>query len=76
VSPWLGGLNLQNFSGSSLGVKLANAAHSINASILSPHATDSPKSLATKEMVDQAHYLGMLVKPWTVRSPATNNDTH
>ncbi|KAJ7899957.1 PLC-like phosphodiesterase [Mycena olivaceomarginata] len=31
VSPWLGGLNLQNFSGSSLGVKLANAAHSINA---------------------------------------------
>ncbi|KAJ7814158.1 PLC-like phosphodiesterase [Mycena olivaceomarginata] len=57
-----------NFSGSSLGVKLANAAHSINASILSPHATYSPKSLATKEMVDQAHYLGMLVKPWTVNS--------
>jgi len=68
VSPWLGGLNLQNFSGSSLSVKLANAAHSINASILSPDANDSPNSLTTKEMVDQAHYLGMSVKPWTVNS--------
>ncbi|KAF7339995.1 PLC-like phosphodiesterase [Mycena venus] len=68
ISPWLGGLNLQNFSGSSLSVKLANAAHYINASILSPDAYDSPNSLTTKEMVDQAHYLGMLIKPWTVNS--------
>ncbi|KAJ7275412.1 PLC-like phosphodiesterase [Mycena haematopus] len=67
-SPWLGGLNLQNFSGSSLSVKLANAAHSINASILSPDAYDSPNSLTTREMVAHAHYLGMLVKPWTVNS--------
>ncbi|KAF8213459.1 PLC-like phosphodiesterase [Mycena galopus ATCC 62051] len=68
VSPWLGGLNLQNISGSSLSVKLANAAHSINASILSPDAYDSPNSLTTRELVAQAHYLGMLVKPWTVNS--------
>ncbi|KAJ6574716.1 PLC-like phosphodiesterase [Mycena capillaripes] len=68
ASPWLGGLNLQNFSGSSFGVKIANAAHSINASILSPSAYNSPRSLITKEMVDEAHRLGMLVEPWTVNS--------
>ncbi|KAK7064543.1 PLC-like phosphodiesterase [Favolaschia claudopus] len=68
ASPWLGGLNLQNFSGSSLGVKLANAAHAINASIISPDAYDMPNSLTSKELVDQAHYLGMMVKPWTVNS--------
>ncbi|KAJ7139753.1 PLC-like phosphodiesterase [Mycena epipterygia] len=68
-SPWLAGLNLQNFSGSSLGVKIANAAHFINASILSPSAyelTPGGRSLATREMVDRSHELGMLVKPWTV----------
>ncbi|KAF7367231.1 PLC-like phosphodiesterase [Mycena sanguinolenta] len=68
VSPWLGGLNLQNFSGSSLSVKLANAAHSINASILSSDAYDSPYSITTQEMVRHARSLGMLVKPWTVNS--------
>ncbi|KAJ7655194.1 PLC-like phosphodiesterase [Mycena polygramma] len=68
TSPWLAGLNLQNFTGSSLGVKIAHAARSINASILSPSAYNSPQSLTTKEMVDQAHYLGMLVEPWTVNS--------
>lgn len=73
VSPWLAGLNLENFSGSSLGVKIANAAHSINATILSPSAYDSPLSLTTKEMVNQAHHLGMLVEPWTVRWSARNS---
>lgn len=67
-SPWLGGLNLRDFPGSSLDVKIANAAHSINASILSPSAYKSPQSLTTREMVDQAHFLGMLVEPWTVNS--------
>ncbi|KAJ7169494.1 PLC-like phosphodiesterase [Mycena filopes] len=66
LSPWLAGLHLQNFSGSSLGVRLANAAHHINASVLSPSAGPSEHSLTTTSLVDQAHYLGMLVKPWTV----------
>ncbi|KAJ6627298.1 PLC-like phosphodiesterase [Mycena sp. CBHHK59/15] len=68
TSPWLAGLNLQNFPGSSLGVRIVNAAHSINATILSPSAYDSipGHALTTKEMVNQSHRLGMLVKPWTV----------
>ncbi|KAJ7081975.1 PLC-like phosphodiesterase [Mycena crocata] len=67
-SPWLAGLNLQNFTGSSLGVRIANAAYSINATILSPSAYDSTPghALTTKDMVDRAHQLNMLVKPWTV----------
>ncbi|KAJ7102293.1 PLC-like phosphodiesterase [Mycena belliarum] len=65
-SPWLAGLNLQNFSGSSLGERVASAAHHINATILSSSAYDSPRSMTTRDMVDRAHQLGMLVKPWTV----------
>ncbi|KAJ7293197.1 PLC-like phosphodiesterase [Mycena rebaudengoi] len=67
-SPWLAGINLQNIHGSSLGVKLANAARSINANILSPSAYDYTPghALVTKEMVERSHQLGMLVKPWTV----------
>ncbi|KAJ7693668.1 PLC-like phosphodiesterase [Mycena rosella] len=67
-SPWLASLNLHNFSGSSLGARIAGAAHYINASILSPSAYNSPLSLASREMVDRSHQLGMLVKPWTVNS--------
>ncbi|KAJ7919062.1 PLC-like phosphodiesterase [Mycena leptocephala] len=58
VSPWLAGLNLE----------ISLGPHSINATILSPSAYDSPLSLTTKEMVNQAHHLGMLVEPWTVNS--------
>ncbi|KAJ3496603.1 hypothetical protein NLJ89_g10462 [Agrocybe chaxingu] len=71
------GLNVIAFEGATPGEKIANAAHSIKASILSPSAT-SGLSLAadpsqpgyvpftTKAMIDQAHKNGMLVKPWTV----------
>ncbi|CAA7258745.1 unnamed protein product [Cyclocybe aegerita] len=71
------GLNVFAFEGATLGEKIANAAYSIKASILSPSAT-SGLSLApdpaqpgyipftTKAMIDQAHKNGMLVKPWTV----------
>ncbi|KAJ7462755.1 PLC-like phosphodiesterase [Mycena galericulata] len=70
LSPWLAGLDLERFPGSSLGVKIANAAHFINASILSPSAYESVpgRSLTTKNMVDRSHQVGMLVKPWTVNS--------
>ncbi|KAJ7770838.1 PLC-like phosphodiesterase [Mycena maculata] len=68
LSPWLAGLDLEDFHGSSLGVKIVNAAHSIHANILSPSAYEivPGASLTTKDMVDRAHQVGMLVKPWTV----------
>ncbi|KAF9458356.1 PLC-like phosphodiesterase [Collybia nuda] len=77
VSPWLAGLRLSDFPGNTTGVQLANAAHSINAQVLSPLDVDSASPVldptlpgfipfTTKEMIDQAHTVGMVVKPWTV----------
>ncbi|THV06052.1 PLC-like phosphodiesterase [Dendrothele bispora CBS 962.96] len=76
TSPWLAGLRLDEFEGSSLGEQIANAANFINADILSPAdiaAEDSPDpamdgyvAFTTKAMVDKAHELGRAVKPWTV----------
>ncbi|KAJ7630576.1 PLC-like phosphodiesterase, partial [Roridomyces roridus] len=67
LSPWLGGLDLNDF-GSTLGIQIANAAHFINASILSPSAYEiaPTPALAAADMVRRSHQLGMLVKPWTV----------
>ncbi|KAF8898436.1 PLC-like phosphodiesterase [Infundibulicybe gibba] len=76
-SPWLAGIVLDNVPGSSLGVKVANAAGLIHANILSPSApsdvTPVPDpsmpgyiTFTTKEMVDRAHQLGMTVKPYTI----------
>jgi len=76
VSPWHAGLSIDSFFGETVGQKIANAAHSINANILSPAAarkgsaadpTDSNYvPFTTLEMVRQAHQNGILVKPWTV----------
>jgi hypothetical protein len=77
TSTWLAGLRPDTFPGSTLGVQLAQAAHSIGADILSPAATDATsgsldpnisgyKSFTTEDMVKEAHKNGMLVKPWTV----------
>jgi hypothetical protein len=77
TSPWLGGLRLDQFPGSSIGVRIAQAAHWLGADVLSPSAeafvSPSPDpalagyvSFTTKDMVDAAHGLGMTVKPWTV----------
>ena len=61
-----------------MGEKIANAAASIGAGILSPDASSSmetgtdPSDLsyipftAVKDMIRQSNYLGMEVKPWTV----------
>ncbi|KAM6497988.1 PLC-like phosphodiesterase [Amanita muscaria] len=76
ISPWLAGLHLEGFPGS-MDVQIAHAAKYINADILSPAAfyengTSHDPSLpgyipfATRDMVDRAHDLGMLVVPWTV----------
>ncbi|KAL0576572.1 hypothetical protein V5O48_005404 [Marasmius crinis-equi] len=76
TSPWLGGVRLDTFGGSSFDQQVAQAAHSIGVDILSPADTatwefDDPAQpgyvpLTTRIMVDKAHELGMLVKPWTV----------
>ncbi|TFY54727.1 hypothetical protein EVJ58_g8689 [Rhodofomes roseus] len=77
TTPWLAGLRLDSFSGPTVGHRVAQAAHSIGADILSPSARSffSPaldpamegyEAFTTKEMVDEAHKLGISVKVWTV----------
>jgi len=77
TSPWLAGHRLDQFPGVSMDVQIAHAALEIGADILSPSAdfltSPSPDpSMAghlpftTKHMVDEAHRLGMAVKPFTV----------
>jgi glycerophosphoryl diester phosphodiesterase len=80
ISPWLGGLDLRSFPGPSLGERVAQAASHLGAHILSPAAYCSVSRFAnpadgasaehnlftTRAMVDEAHRLGMQVKPWTV----------
>lgn len=78
-SPWLAGLNLSSFPGPSLGEKVAQAAHAIDADILSPstfayltsmapdHRMEGFAGFASREMVREAKRVGMDVKVWTVR---------
>ena len=78
MSPWLGGIDLSKFDGPTLGDQIAQAAHYIEADIISPIATAEASpvsdptskdyiSFTTPEMVRHAHELGLLVKPYTVR---------
>jgi glycerophosphoryl diester phosphodiesterase len=70
ASPWLGGIDIDDFGGS-----FVAAAHSFGADAVSP-VHGNPQNggvgqpgytpFTTKEMVKQAHKLGMLVIPWTV----------
>ena len=80
--PWLAGLNVSSFPGPSLGEKVAQAAHALGADILSPSAesdfTPVPDpsmqgfvSFTTREMVKEAHRLGLRVIPWTVRTSSS-----
>jgi hypothetical protein len=75
ISPWLAGLRLSDFPGSTPGVQAVNAAHSIKADIMSTMDIGSTVldpalpgyvPFTTKTMVDRAHQLGMTVIPWTV----------
>jgi len=76
VSPWLAGLRLSDFSGSTLGIQAVNAARSIKADVLSSmdsigNTVVDPSlpgyvPFTTKEMIHRAHQLGMMVVPWTV----------
>jgi glycerophosphoryl diester phosphodiesterase len=77
TSSWLAGLRLDQFPGPSTSLQIAQAAHSLGAGILSPEVFVTPprdsmrpedELFTTKEMVEEAHRLGLTVKPWTVNS--------
>lgn len=78
TSKWLAGLRIHDFPGANVGVKIANAAASIRAGILSPDASLSVETgldlsdptyipfAAVKDMIRRSKELRMDVKPWTV----------
>ncbi|MFI9510575.1 glycerophosphodiester phosphodiesterase family protein [Nocardia sp. NPDC052566] len=79
ASPWLGGLDIDDFPGS-LQEKYVAAAASIGADAVSPvhgdpqngHVDDPGyQAFTTAELVTAAHRNGMLVIPWTVDDRAT-----
>lgn len=77
ASPWLGGIDIDDFNGD-----LVAAAHSFGANAISPvhgfpqdgKITDENyEPYVTKQMVDKAHQAGMKVIPWTVDDTPTMN---
>jgi glycerophosphoryl diester phosphodiesterase len=75
ASPWLGGIDVDDFGGS-----FVAAAHAIGADAISPVHGDPQDGgvgqpgytpFTTREMVEQAHELGMRVIPWTVNDEPT-----
>ena len=76
-STWLAGVDVFSFPGPTLGEQIAQAAHSIGAHVLSTDAIAPTSNVSnpnlpgfveftTPKMVQEAHQLGMEVKPWTV----------
>ena len=59
-SPWLGGLDVDDFGGS-----VPTVVHASGARVWSPHYRDIDPRL-----VAEAHALGLTVVPWTVNEPA------
>jgi len=79
ASPWLGGLDIDDFDGS-LQERFVAAAASFGADAVSPVHGDPQDGtvedpdyvpFTTPELVDAAHEAGMRVVPWTVDDPAT-----
>ncbi|MFC7877002.1 glycerophosphodiester phosphodiesterase family protein [Isoptericola sp. NPDC057391] len=79
ASPWLGGLDIDDFDGS-LQERFVAAAASFGADAVSPVHGDPQGGgvedpgyvpFTTAELVDAAHDAGMRVVPWTVDDPAT-----
>jgi glycerophosphoryl diester phosphodiesterase len=75
ASPWLGGIDIDDFGGN-----FVAAAHSFGADAVSPVHGDPQNGsvtqpgytpFTTKALVKEAHKLGMLVIPWTVDDVAT-----
>ncbi len=59
-SPWLGGLDVDDFGGS-----VPKLVHATGAAVWSPHYRD-----VDARLVAEAHALGLVVVPWTVNEPA------
>jgi len=59
-SPWLGGLDVDDFGGS-----VPKVVHASGARVWSPHYRD-----VDARLVAEAHALGLTVVPWTVNEPA------
>jgi glycerophosphoryl diester phosphodiesterase len=79
ASPWLGGLDIDDFEGS-LQRRYVAAAASFGADAVSPVHGDPQGGgvedpgyvpFTTRELVDSAHRAGLEVVPWTVDDPAT-----
>jgi glycerophosphoryl diester phosphodiesterase len=69
ASPWLGGIDIDDFGGD-----LVAAAHSFGADAISPVAEEETGvPYVTADMVRRAHADGMAVIPWTVDDPAEMN---
>ncbi|KZE64427.1 glycerophosphodiester phosphodiesterase [Fictibacillus phosphorivorans] len=77
ASPWLGGIDIDDFGGD-----LVAAAHSFGANAISPVHGFPQDGKVTEEnyepyvnasMVAEAHRVGMKVIPWTVNDKATMN---
>ena len=75
ASPWLGGIDVDDFGGS-----LVAAAVSFGADAISPvhgfpqngKVTDPGyEAYTTRQLVDEAHAAGLAVVPWTIDDPAT-----
>ena len=75
ASPWLGGIDIDDFGGS-----LVAAAASFGADAISPvhgfpqngKVTDPGyEPYTTPQLVDEAHAAGLAVVPWTIDDPAT-----
>ena len=58
ASPWMGGLDIDDFKGD-----YVKAAKAIHADVISPYWEE-----LTPELVAEAHKLGMKVVPWTVNN--------
>ena len=76
ASPWLGGIDIDDFGGS-----LVAAAASFDADAISPvhgfpqngKVTDPGyEPYTTPQLVDEAHAAGLAVVPWTIDDPATD----
>jgi len=69
TSPWQAGIPIGDLPGPSIDVKIADAARTIDADILSPSTgTLNYMPFTTKAMIARAHELKMQVIPWTVNS--------
>lgn len=79
-SPWLGGLDIDDFPGSTLQSRYVAAAKSFGVNTLSPVHGDPQggqvgdpgyQPFTTAELVREAHAAGMKVVPWTINDPRT-----